>query len=262
MCMSSSMLLSSHSRSCHDNSSSAIPLESQNSVVLIRSVGQGGRVYFSLSSVFQKEKEEVELSVIRLSDMSCRSGVLWGDLFSRKLLFQRSLLVLVLVLHLSTIWWSLYWINKWRMTNDEWRMKEYFSCFEWGNYAMCSIQKNFKHGKKKRHSTMRYIVHAKKEHYRPSTHLVVSQNISRHSRSIIWITIMIQSSIFVGVLRWWQKFVRCLSSIEFLLRKCFLSSTRDTLLLVHVPILWVPFFRGLLRGIRRSFCDVLLAFYL
>lgn len=228
MCMSLSMLLSSHSRSCHDNFSSVIPLESQNSVVLIRSVGQRETVYFLLSNASQTEKEEVELSVIRLSDMSCRRGVLWGDLFSRKLLFQRCLLALVLVLRHCILWWNLYWIKKWRMTNDEWRMKEYFSCFEWENYAMCSIQKNFKHGKKKRHSTMRYIVHAKKEHYHPSTHLVVSQNISRHSRSIIWITIMIQSSIFVGVLPWWQKFVRCLSSMVSHQRKYFLSSTRLT----------------------------------
>ena len=221
MCMSSNILLNIHSRSCHDNFSSAILLESQNSVVLIRSVGQRETAYFLLSNDSQTEKEEVELSVIRPSDMSCRCGVLWGDLFSRKLFVQRCLLVLVLVLHRSTIWWSLYWIKKWRMT-------KYFSYFEWGNYAMFSIQKNFKHGKKKRHLTMRYIVHAKKEHYRPNIHLVVSQNISHRNRFIIWITIMIQSFIFVGVLRWWQKFVRCLSSIEFLLRKCFLSSTRLT----------------------------------
>ena len=218
MCMSSSMLLNIHSRSCHDNFSSVILLESQNSVVLIRSVGQRGRVYFLLSNVSQTEKEEVELSVIRPSDMSCRCGVLWGVLFSRKLLFQRSLLALVLVLHHCILWCENY--------THQIPIFLPFLCLVFVNYEMCSIQKNFKHGKKKRYSTMRYIVHAKKEHYHPSTRLVVSQSISRHNRSIIWITIMIQSSIFVGVLRWWQKFVRCLSSIEFLLRKWFLSSTR------------------------------------
>lgn len=216
MCMSSNILLNIHSRSCHDNFSSAILLESQNSVVLIRSVGQRETVYFLLSNDSQTEKEEVELSVIRPSDMSCRCGVPWGDLFSRKLLFQRFLLVQGQALPHCTLWCANF-----KLPTSNCQL---FFFLVFGSYETFSILKRFKHGPNSHDLIMRSIVLEKIQHCHQNIPLVVWRNISRTKQFIISIKIMTQNFISVEVLQWWQRFVRCSSSTVSQRRRYFLNS--------------------------------------
>lgn len=95
--------------------------------------------------------------VIKKSGTRCRSGVLWGVLFYKKIISKRYLLVQGLALRHSTLCCANY-----KLQTINYKLS---FCLVFENYEMCFIPKNFKIGPSYELLIMRFIVLEKMRHY-------------------------------------------------------------------------------------------------